>query len=71
MLLANNKKPWWDTKITDHEKKNMKTYAYKRDRTVFRVWEACFNPAHAQHLVLFHRIIPVTNLKIISQTEHD
>ena len=31
--------------------------------TVFRVLEAFFNPAHAQHLALFHGIIEVTNLK--------
>ena len=38
--------------------------------TVFRVWEACFNLTHAQHLVLLHGIV-LTNLKIISQTEND
>ena len=37
----------------------------KRGWTVFRVWEACFNFTHAQHLVLLYWVIVVYNtLKI-------
>ena len=43
----------------------------ERDWTVFRIWKACFNLTHAQHLVLLQGIIVVTNLKLISETEND
>ena len=39
--------------------------------TVFQMWETCFNLTHAQHPILLHGIIVVTNLKLTSQKEND
>ena len=38
----------------------------ERNWTVFRVWEACFNLTHVQHLVLLYGIIVVTKLFTIA-----